>query len=225
MKKIIIPLICFAQMTFAQTGLWMNAGLGKKWSKLQRSQFDIGYRQNLGLGFDRIYLDASHQVSIYDGISIQGAYRLALNEKGDQIRLRTDLLSHRVQIGFKISVLDLLDLGPKRLTLNWASIQQWGMQANQTTSSIWRNKLSIAYDLKNFPLSPCLSAEHFYRWNASVVYTPNDVIVTGATTQWRYFFGAAVELPKNQELKLQFGLRNRANGTQSLARISYSYQF
>lgn len=225
MKKIFIPLICFTQITFAQTGLWMDAGLGKKWSKIQRSEFGLGYRQNLGLGFDRIYLDGSHQVSIYDGISIQGAYRLALNEKGDQIRLKTNLLSHRFQIGFKISILDLLDFGPKRLTLNWSSIQQWGMQVNQPTSSIWRNKLSLAYDIKNFPLSPCLSTEHFYRWNANVVYTPTDVIVTGATTQWRYFLGASIELPKHHELKLQVGFRNRSNGTQPLARISYSYQF
>jgi hypothetical protein len=90
-------------------------------------------------------------------------------------------------------------------------------------SSIWRNKLSLSYDIKNFPLTPTLSAEHFYRWNANVVYTPTEVLVSGATVQWRYFVGASVELPKQHALKLQVGLRSRAAGVQPLVRASYQY--
>jgi hypothetical protein len=225
MKKLFIPLLFLQLNTFAQTGLWSDAGVQKNWNKKFSSEFTIGYRRNLGKGFDRLFLDVSQQFQIYDGIQLEGAYRFVSNEKGDQLALQRDLFAHRFQIGFKINVFDLLDAGLKRLTLNWSSTQQWGFQLDQQTSSLWRNKLSLGYDIKNFPLSPCMSAEHFYRWNATVINTPTGVLVSGATTQWRYFFGAAVELPKHHDLKLQVGFRIRANGTQPLTRISYCYQF
>jgi hypothetical protein len=62
----------------------MDAGITKSWNKNQSSEIGIGNRQNLGLGFDRIFLDAGHQVQLLDGLQIQAAYRLVLNEKGDQ---------------------------------------------------------------------------------------------------------------------------------------------
>jgi hypothetical protein len=91
-------------------------------------------------------------------------------------------------------------------------------------SSIWRNKLSFSYDIKKSPFTPTLSAEHFYRWNANVVYTPTEVLVSGATVQWRYFVGTQIDLPKKQSLKLQVGLRERSSGVQPLGRISYGIQ-
>jgi hypothetical protein len=99
------------------------------------------------------------------------------------------------------------------------------MQVGQTTSSIWRNKISLSYDVKDFPLTPIISAEHFYRWNANVVYTPTEVIVSGATVQWRYFTGVEIELPKKQSIKVQIGLRQRASGNQTLLRFSYNKSF
>jgi hypothetical protein len=225
MKKLFIPLLFLQLNTFAQTGFWLDAGVQKNWNKKFSSEFTIGNRRNLGKGFDRLFIDVSQQFQIYDGIQLEGAYRFVSNEQGNQFTLQRDLFAHRFQFGFKINVLDLLDAGPKRLTLNWSSTQQWGLQLNEQTSSLWRNKLSLGYDIKNFPLSPCMSAEHFYRWNASVINAPTGVLVSGATTQWRYFFGAAAELPKHHDLKLQVGFRIRANGTQPLTRISYCYQF
>ena len=223
MKKFIIPLLLLANSSFAQTGLWLDAGPTKKWAKTQNTSVDLGLRQNLGVGFDRLYLDLSHSASIFDGFKLEGAYRLALNEKGDQLQLASNLFSNRYQLGFDCSLLDAFDIGTKRLDLSWSSTQQWATQTGKATSSIWRNKLSISYDIKNFPLTPFLSAEHFYRWNANVVYTPTEVLVTGATVQWRYFVGASVELPKQHALKLQVGLRSRATGIQPLVRASYQY--
>jgi hypothetical protein len=146
------------------------------------------------------------------------------NEKGDQFVLQADRLSQRFQIGTEISILDAFDFGPKRLDLTWSSTQQWSIQTGKQMSSIWRNKLSLSYDIKNFPLTPTLSAEHFYRWNANVVYTPTEVLVSGATVQWRYFIGAQIELPKKQSLKLQLGFRERSSGIQPLGRVSYAIQ-
>jgi hypothetical protein len=203
----------------------MDASLSKKWNKTQSSGIGIGNRQNLGLGFDRLFLDAGHQVRVIDGLQITAAYRLALNEKGDQLVIAGNRFSQRFQLGIKLSVLDAFDFGPKRLSLNWSSIQQWGMQVGQTTSSIWRNKFSLGYDVKDFPLTPILSAEHFYQWNANVVYTPTEVIVSGATVQWRYFTGVEIELPKKQSIKVQVGLRQRASGDQTLLRFSYNKSF
>jgi hypothetical protein len=223
MKKILFPILLYSQVLSAQTGLWLDAGISKKWAKTQKTSIDLGLRQNLGTGFDRLYLDLSHSASLFDGFKLEGAYRLALNEKGDQIQLASNLFSNRYQLGFECSILDVFDLGPKRLDLSWNSTQQWSMQTGKTSSSIWRNKLSMSYDIKNFPLSPCLSAEHFYRWNANVVYTPTEVLISGATVQWRYFVGASVELPKQHSLKLQVGLRSRASGIQPLVRVSYQY--
>jgi hypothetical protein len=225
MKKILLPILLWSSISFGQTGLWMDASLSKKWNKTQSSGIGIGNRQNLGLGFDRLFLDAGHQVRVIDGLQITAAYRLALNEKGDQLVIAGNRFSQRFQLGIKLSVLDAFDFGPKRLSLNWSSIQQWGMQVGQTTSSIWRNKFSLGYDVKDFPLTPILSAEHFYQWNANVVYTPTEVIVSGATVQWRYFTGVEIELPKKQSIKVQVGLRQRASGDQTLLRFSYNKSF
>jgi hypothetical protein len=203
----------------------MDVSMAKKWNKNQSSGIGIGNRQNLGLGFDRLFIDASHQVQILDGLEIEAAYRLVLNEKGDQLVIAGNRFSQRYQLGFKLSILDAFDIGPKRLTLNWTSTQQWGLRVGQRTSSIWRNKISLGYDIKNFPLSPFTSVEHFYQWNATVVYTPTEVLISGATAQWRYFVGTEIELPKKQSIKIQFGLRQRASGNQSLLRLSYNKTF
>jgi hypothetical protein len=209
----------------AQRGLWMDAGITKKWNKNQSSEIGIGNRQNLGLGFDRIFLDAGHQGQLLDGLQIEASYRLALNEKGDQFVLSGNRLSQRIQLGFKLSILDAFDIGPKRLSLSWSSTQQWRLSLVQGTSSIWRNKLSLDYDVKDFPLTPLMSVEHFYQWNANVVYTPTEVLISGATVQWRYFAGVEIELPKKQSIKIQAGLRQRSSGNQPLLRFSYNKSF
>ena len=225
MKKIILPILWWSSFSFGQTGLWMDVSIAKKWNKNQSSGIGIGNRQNLGLGFDRIFINASHQVQLIDGLHFEAAYRLALNEKGDQLVLAGDRLSQRIQLGFKLSILDAFDIGPKRLSLSWASTQQWGVQVGQTTSSVWRNKLSLGYDVKDFSLTPIMSVEHFYRWNANIVYTPTEVLVSGATVQWRYFAGVEIELPKKQSVKIQGGLRQRSSGNQALLRLSYNKSF
>ena len=222
MKKIIFPILLFGNLIHAQTGLWLDAGLTKKWSKSFKTSFEIGERRNIGVGFDRLYFDVGPSYQIWDGIKLVGAYRLVSNEKNDQFVLQADRLSQRFQIGADFSILDAFDIGPKRLDLSWSSIQQWSVQTGKQTSSIWRNKLSLSYDIKKFPLSPQISAEHFYRWNANVIYTPTAVLVSGATVQWRYFIGTQIELPKDQSLKLQVGFRDRSSGRQGLVRISYS---
>jgi hypothetical protein len=224
MKKLLLPIFFYCQIASAQTGLWSDASVTKKWNKSFKTSFEIGERQNLGVGFDRLYVEVGAAYQVLDGIKITGAYRLVSNEKGDQFVLQTDRLSQRFQIGTDISILDAFDFGPKRLDLTWSSTQQWSIQTGKQMSSIWRNKLSLSYDIKNFPLTPTLSTEHFYRWNANVVYTPTEVLVSGATVQWRYFVGAQIELPKKQSLKLQVGFRERSSGIQPLGRISYGIQ-
>lgn len=225
MKKILLPILLWSSISFGQTGLWMDASIGKKWNKNQSSGIGIGNRQNLGLGFDRIFLDASHEMQLIDGLQIEAAYRLVLNEKGDRLVFAGDRLSQRIQLGFKLSILDAFDIGPKRLSLSWSSTQQWGIQVGKQTSSVWRNKISLGYDVKDFPITPIMSVEHFYQWNANIVYTPTEVLVSGATVQWRYFAGVEIELPKKQSVKIQAGLRQRASGNQPLIRLSYSKSF
>jgi hypothetical protein len=225
MKKILLPILLWSSISFGQTGLWMDISFAKKWNKNQSSGIGIGNRQNLGLGFDRIFLDASHEMQLIDGLQIEAAYRLVLKEKGDRFVFAGNRLSQRIQLGFKLSILDAFDIGPKRLSLSWSSTQQWGIQVGKQTSSVWRNKMSLSYDVKNFPLTPIMSVEHFYQWNANIVYTPTEVLVSGATVQWRYFAGMEIELPKKQSVKIQAGLRQRASGNQPLLRLSYSKSF
>ena len=225
MKKILLPILLWSSISFGQTGIWMDISFAKKWNKNQSSGIGIGNRQNLGLGFDRIFLDASHEMQLIDGLQIEAAYRLVLKEKGDRFVFAGNRLSQRIQLGFKLSILDAFDIGPKRLSLSWSSTQQWGIQVGKQTSSVWRNKMSLSYDVKNFPLTPIMSVEHFYQWNANIVYTPTEVLVSGATVQWRYFAGMEIELPKKQSVKIQAGLRQRASGNQPLLRLSYSKSF
>ncbi len=225
MKKILLPILLWSSISFGQTGLWMDVSFAKKWNKNQSSGIGFGNRQNLGLGFDRIFLDGSHEMQLIDGLQIEAAYRLVLKEKGDRFVFAGDRLSQRIQLGFKLSILDAFDIGPKRLNLSWSSTQQWGIQVGKQTSSVWRNKMSLSYDVKDFPLTPIMSVEHFYQWNANIVYTPTEILVSGATVQWRYFAGMEIELPKKQSVKIQAGLRQRASGNQPLLRLSYSKSF
>ena len=224
MKKLLLPIFFYCQIASAQTGLWFDASVTKKWNKSFKTSFEIGERQNLGVGFDRLYVEVGAAYQVLDGIKIASTCRLVTNEKGDQFVLQADRLSQRFQIGTDISILDAFDFGPKRLDLTWSSTQQWSIQTGKQMSSIWRNKLSFSYDIKKSPFTPTLSAEHFYRWNANVVYTPTEVLVSGATVQWRYFVGTQIDLPKKQSLKLQVGLRERSSGVQPLGRISYGIQ-
>lgn len=224
MKKLLLPILLYSQLTFAQLGVWTDIDLTHKWNKRQQTTFGLGERQNLGVGFDRLFLDVNHQYQVYDGIQIEGAYRIVLNEKGDQFRLQSDLFSHRIQIGLKVSILDLLDVGPKRLELTWSSRQQWGIQIGKPMSNIWRNRLSLSYDIKNSPFSPCISAEHFYSWNINTINPNTGALSNGSTIQWRYFIGAGIELPKKQSLKFQLGWRERSSGVQPLLRASYNVQ-
>ncbi|MEN9700517.1 MAG: hypothetical protein RLZZ301_1715 [Bacteroidota bacterium] len=223
MKKRFIPLLFIAAFQAnGQTGLWSNIGVSKKWNKRFQTSLDLGYRQQQGIGFDKAYLALEQRVTVTDGIALQGAYRRSLNEQGDQLYWNPINFSNRFQIGARIDFLDAFDARNKRLSLTWTSLQQWEMQSGKRYSSIWRNKLALQYDIKNFPLSPCISAEHFYRWNADVVYTPTAVTVSGATVQWRYFAGFDIELGKHHALKLQYGFRLRSSGNQSIYRLSYS---
>jgi hypothetical protein len=224
MKKLLLPIFFYCQIASAQTGLWFDASITKKWNKSFKTSFEIGERQNLGVGFDRLYVEVGAAYQVLDGIKIASTCRLVTNEKGDQFVPQADRLSQRFQIGTDISILDAFDFGPKRLDLTWSSTQQWSIQTGKQMSSIWRNKLSLSYDIKKSPFTPTLSAEHFYRWNANVVYTPTEVLVSGATVQWRYFVGTQIDLPKKQSLKLQVGLRERSSGVQPLGRISYGIQ-
>ena len=224
MKKLLLPILFYCQIASAQTGLWLDASITKKWNKAFKTSFEIGERQNIGVGFDRLYIEVGSAYQVLDGIKITGAYRLVSNEKGDQFVLQADRLSQRFQIGTDISILDAFDFGPKRLDFSWSSTQQWSIQTGKQMSSIWRNKLSLSYDIKKSPFTPTLSAEHFYRWNATTLITPTGTTTTGATVQWRYFIGTQIELPKKQSLKLQVGLRERSSGIQPLGRISYGIQ-
>jgi hypothetical protein len=224
MKKLLLPIFFYCQIASAQTGLWFDASVTKKWNKSFKTSFEIGERQNLGVGFDRLYVEVGAAYQVLDGIKIASTCRLVTNEKGDQFVLQADRLSQRFQIGTDISILDAFNFGPKRLDLSWSSTQQWSIQTGKQMSSIWRNKLSLSYDIKKSPFTPTLSAEHFYRWNANVEYTPTEVLVSGATVQWRYFVGTQIDLPKKQSLKLQVGLRARSSGIQPLGRISYGIQ-
>ena len=93
MKKILFPILLFSQALSAQTGLWLDAGITKKWNKSFKTSFEIGERQNLGVGFDRLYIEVGPAYQVLDGVKITGAYRLVSNEKGDQFVLQADRLS------------------------------------------------------------------------------------------------------------------------------------
>ena len=42
MKKILLPILLWSSISFGQTGLWMDASIGKKWNKNQSSGIGIG---------------------------------------------------------------------------------------------------------------------------------------------------------------------------------------
>jgi hypothetical protein len=86
-----------------------------------------------------------------------------------------------------------------------------------------RNKILFKHDVKDFPLSPFVSVEHFYRWNRDIVYADDEIIISGGTNAMRYFIGTDVEISKKQRLMISLGLRDRILSTNYnlILRVNY----
>ena len=223
MRRYLIPLFFISQLSYSQSGLWLDATLTKKWSKSQKTSFEMGHRSTMQKGFDRAYLDLAHEMKLNKWLKVSAVGRLGLNEQKNQYALATDLFALRTQVGFEVSLLPILQIRSKKIDLSWQCRQQMQWQQQQRLESMLRNKVSFSYDIRRNPFTPTLSAEYFYLWNANVLYTPIDVLTSGAGVQWRYFAGGALELGDQHNLKLQVGYRVKASGDQFLYRISYSY--
>jgi hypothetical protein len=111
--------------------------------------------------------------------------------------------------------------------LSWTITQQMDNYQFKRNSSVLRNKITFRQDIKNFILSPFASAEHFYRWNRDVVYTDDEVIISGGTTTLRYFVGTEVEINKNQRFVLGFGFRDvfMKQNSNYIFRLNYKFNF
>ncbi len=224
MRSFLISLLLIYGKINAQQCVWTDAALSQKWNKTQKSDLELGYRSTLLDGFDRAYLDMSHQTKISKWMNISGVCRLGLNDQSKQLSFDRQLMTLRTQIGFEISILPLLKIRSKKLDISWQSRQQFLWEQNKPMESMWRNKFSIGYNIRRNPFTPQFSAEYFYLWNAGLVYTPSEVLSYSAGVQWRFFAGGQIALNDQQDIKLLVGYRIKSDQEQILYRISYSYK-
>jgi hypothetical protein len=111
--------------------------------------------------------------------------------------------------------------------LSWTITQQLDNFQFKRNGSVLRNKIMFKHDIKDFFLSPFVSAEHFYRWNRDVVYSDDGVIISGGTAALRYFVGTEVEINKNQRFLIGLGFKDvfMTQNSNYILRLNYKFSF
>ena len=207
---------------YSQVSTWMGIGVSHSFHKLFNADLGYEYRLKNTSEFDKSNVELKFSQNWYKGIETFVKYRNSIvGNRNSALNLKPFTYDNRVSFGLDISFLKFLDI--KRTKLNWVITQQFDSYQFKRNSSMLRNKILFKHDVKDFPLSPFISVEHFYRWNRDIVYADDEIIISGGTNAWRYFIGTDIEISKKQRLMLSLGFRDRILSTNDafILRINY----
>jgi hypothetical protein len=212
---------------FAQLSVWTGASFNKSLGKIFSLEAGYEYRLKNTREFDKSNVEGKFSQNWTRGIETFVKYRNSIeNNRYSGLNSKIYTYNNRLSVGLDVSFLRLADVS-KRTKLSWTIAQQMDNYQFKRNSSVLRNKITFKQDIKNFILSPFASAEHFYRWNRDVVYTDDEVIISGGTTTLRYFVGTEVEINKNQRFVLGFGFRDvfMKQNSNYILRLNYKFNF
>jgi hypothetical protein len=212
---------------FAQLSIWTGASFNKSLGKIFSLEAGYEYRLKNTREFDKSNVEGKFAQNWTRGIETFVKYRNSIeNNRYSGLNSRIYAYNNRLSVGLDVSFLRLADVS-KRTKLSWTITQQMDNYQFKRNSSVLRNKITFKQDIKNFILSPFGSVEHFYRRNRDVVYTDDEVIISGGTTALRYFVGTEVEINKNQRFVLGFGFRDvfMKQNSNYILRLNYKFNF
>ena len=212
---------------FAQLSIWTGASFNKSLGKIFSLEAGYEYRLKNTREFDKSNVEGKFAQNWTRGIETFVKYRNSIeNNRYSGLNSKIYTYNNRLSVGLEVSFLRLADVS-KRTKLSWTITQQMDNYQFKRNSSVLRNKITFRQDIKNFMLSPFGSVEHFYRWNRDVVYTDDEVIISGGTTAVRYFVGTEVELTKKQRLVIGFGFRDvfMKQNSNYILRLNYKFNF
>ena len=212
---------------FAQLSVWTGASFNKSLGKIFSLEAGYEYRLKNTREFDKSNVEGKFAQNWTRGIETFVKYRNSIeNNRYSGLNSRIYAYNNRLSVGLDVSFLRLADIS-KRTKLSWTITQQMDNYQFKRNSSVLRNKITFKQDIKNFILSPFGSVEHFYRRNRDVVYTDDEVIISGGTTALRYFVGTEVEINKNQRFVLGFGFRDvfMKQNSNYILRLNYKFNF
>jgi hypothetical protein len=212
---------------FAQLSIWTGASFNKSLGKIFSLEAGYEYRLKNTREFDKSNVEGKFAQNWTRGIETFVKYRNSIeNNRYSGLNSKIYTFNNRLSVGLDVSFLRLTDVS-KRTKLSWTIAQQMDNYQFKRNSSVLRNKITFRQDIKNFILSPFGSVEHFYRWNRDVVYTDDEVIISGGTTAVRYFVGTEVELTKKQRLVIGFGFRDvfMKQNSNYILRLNYKFNF
>jgi len=217
-----IGIILISNSIHSQFSTWMGIGVNHTFHKMFSAELGYEYRLKNTNEFDKSNVELKLSQKWHKGIETFVKYRNSIvGNRNSAFNLKPFAYDNRVSFGLDVSFLKFLDVN--RTKLNWVITQQFDNYQFKRNSSMLRNRLLFKHDIKDFPLSPFVSVEHFYRWNHDVVYTNDEVINSGGTNALRYFIGTDVEISKNQRLMLSFGFRDLILSTNDnfILRVNY----
>ena len=212
---------------FAQLSIWTGASFNKSLGKIFSLEAGYEYRLKNTREFDKSNVEGKFAQNLTRGIETFVKYRNSIeNNRNSGLNSKIYTYNNRLSVGLDVSFLRLADVS-KRTKLSWTITQQMDNYQFKRNSSVLRNKITFRQDIKNFMLSPFGSVEHFYRWNRDVVYTDDEVVISGGTTAVRYFVGTEVELTKKQRLVIGFGFRDvfMKQNSNYILRLNYKFNF
>lgn len=211
----------------SQLSTWMGVGINKSLGKVLSVDLNYEYRLKNFNEFDKSNIECKFAQNWTKGIETFVKYRNSFeNNKYSGLNSKVYAYNNRFSVGLDVSFLRLADVS-KRTKLSWTITQQLDNFQFKRNSSVLRNKIIFKHDIKDFFLSPFVSAEHFYRWNRDVVYSDDGVIISGGTAALRYFVGTEVEINKNQRFLIGLGFKDvfMTQNSNYILRLNYKFSF
>lgn len=206
-KGFVFITLFFSFSCGAQFQTWVGAEFNFKPSKKTSFSLGLQQRQNNLTSWNRTLLNTGFSFKPITGINSFTEYRCsAQSNPHPELNFKNLYYKHRWSLGIDFSIIDWIDKSA-RFKLDWTIQQQWTIGVFQRENSITRNKILILYDINNFILSPFISVEHFYNWKRDIVYTVDDILITGGTSNNRCFAGFEIEISKKQALQVGMGIQ------------------
>jgi hypothetical protein len=173
-----------------------------RWSIILGADYDIVKQFKIGASYQFIYFNDIK----YKDFQPRNRFSFSLQDKAKLGRF-TFTLRERVQVTKK----DERDRIKKSGKINYYTINpEW----------IWRNRIKLAYNIPNFPVTPAFAFESFYQLNNPVVNDFNEL---------RYTLSFDYSPIKHHEIEV-FGLIDKEINTKNPARkfvvgIDYTFSF
>lgn len=193
---------------FSQHRTWLGVEMNLKPIKKTKLSLEFQHRMQGFTNWNRSFIEAKYAAKVYSGVSIFTSQRVGINQNPySSLDLKTTTYHFRTAVGIELKPVNwFTDKSRFRIGIcEQIQLNQWKFERN---NNIFRSKISVKYDFKDFPLTPFVNWEHFYDFNRDITYLENEIIISGGTAALRSFGGCIIELPKSQEVQISLG-RNK----------------